>query len=231
VIQRDDKQKARKRRIIIYEDEKIIRDLFQIFFQTLEYEVVLFDEPHGCPVYNAASAGCDSLLPCADVVIADYHMPNMNGLELFQHQKDLGCKVIVKNKALISGDYDDDLQKQVAKLGATFFRKPLTLSSLANWVASCERRIDVSQPLGPIRKEKRVPFRQDILCRINSNPETLHGTSINISASGICLNLPVMIPREEKVRFITPLPFPLGMGSVRWINPHSDGYLMGLSCS
>lgn len=223
---------TRKRRIIIYEDEKIIRDLFQIFFQTLEYEVLLFEEPRGCPVYNAAANGCANSQPCSDVIIADYNMPSMTGIELFRMQKDRGCKVPVKNKALISGDYDEDLLKQIDKMGATFFRKPITLSSLANWVASCERRIDVTQPLGLIRKEPRVPFRQEVLCTVNDYPDPLRGTSVNISPSGLCLNLPVPVPPRESIRFITRLPFTSGTGTVQWVNPHSDGsYLLGLSCS
>jgi len=138
----------RKRRVILFDDEEIIVFLFKDFLSSLGYEVFAFTEPAACPVYEKNADACPEQYPCADIIITDFRMPRMNGLELIQEQTRRGCKLTVRNKAVTSGYLDEETQMKVKQLGCRYFQKPVEFSHLKEWLSECEKRIDRAQPLG-----------------------------------------------------------------------------------
>lgn len=138
----------RKRRVIIFDDDEIIVFLFKKFFPAMDYEVFAFTEPTICPVYEKDADACNDKYPCADVIITDFRMPRMNGLELIQEQTRRGCKVPTRNRAVTSGYLDEETQMKVKQLGCVYFQKPVDFSQLKQWLSECDKRIDRAQPLG-----------------------------------------------------------------------------------
>ncbi len=221
----------RKKRVIIYEDERVLRDLFQVFFTSLDYDVLTLSEPVICPVYAGNNNNCVHTRPCSDVMITDYFMPRMNGADLILAQTKQGCKLSPRNKAIISGDIDPAKISRVVELGCEYFQKPFPFSELADWVASCEHRIDLAQPLAVQRREERRPFSQEVACRVPRQTRLINGSTVNISASGVCLRLPVPLSEHDQVHFNTALPLPCSSASVRWVTRLDAGqYLTGLQC-
>ncbi len=221
----------RKRRVIVYEDEKVLQDFYTTFLTSLNYEVVVFPEPTICPLYSGKSDACTNIHPCADALITDFFMPRMNGVELIQAQAKRGCKLTPRNKALASGDIDKTLLQPILQLGCAYFQKPFPLSELVDWLAVCEKRIDIETPLGMQRREPRIPLIREVLCTVVQYAMPLRGICVNISDSGLCLKLPVYLQREESVGLPKDLPFPSGVGRVRWSAKQNDDlYLTGLQC-
>ncbi len=140
----------RKPRAIIYDDEIILLDLFKRWMVQRGYEVLTFSEPNACPLYGKHSDTCTQKYKCADVVITDFKMPKMTGLELLQSQRQRGCKLDVKQKAVISGDIERKNKKMILEMGVTFFQKPLIIPEFSEWLSQCEKRIDLSVPLSPL---------------------------------------------------------------------------------
>ncbi len=138
----------RKRRVIIFDDEEVIVFLFNKFFSSLDYEVLAFTEPAVCPVYEKNADACSQNSPCADIIITDFRMPRMNGLDLLRAQTRNGCKLTARNKAVTSGYLDEEIQAEIEGLGCRYFQKPVDFAQLKQWVAECENRIDRAQPLG-----------------------------------------------------------------------------------
>jgi hypothetical protein len=63
-------------------------------------------------------------------------------------------------------------------------------------------------------------------------PDTVRGTGVNISRSGICLLLPVMLEQKERINLRADLPYPHRSGEVRWTRQNDNGlYLTGLLCA
>jgi DNA-binding response OmpR family regulator len=140
----------RKKRAIVFDDDHFILIMFKKFFSSCGYEVLTFNEPTVCPVYEKQTEQCDKEYPCADIVITDFEMPKMNGIELLMHQTNRGCRLTIKNKAVISGSLDEENRKKIEELGGAFFQKPLNFDELTNWIDACEKRIDPSQPVGAL---------------------------------------------------------------------------------
>jgi DNA-binding response OmpR family regulator len=142
----------RKLRVNIFDDDVYHLKMLKLFMSQRDYEILTFDRPVVCPISGTRSDKCDTLKPCADIIITDYQMSEMTGLEMLLHQAQNGCKVDIRNKIVMSADLDNKGQKMLQGLGCTFFRKPFKLEELSACLDDCEKRVDLSKPLGIIRK-------------------------------------------------------------------------------
>ena len=151
----------RKPRIIIFDDEAVLLELLGLCFAKWGYEVFSYRTPMVCPFSGSSSSCCESLAPCADLVISDFQMPQMTGIELFQLQAQRGCKIDKKMKAIMSGRTDAKLITQCGDLGYRFFEKPFDCSDLKDWLSESEKHFDLSRPLGGKKADGRNDFKED----------------------------------------------------------------------
>jgi DNA-binding NtrC family response regulator len=220
----------RRMRIMIFDDEEAILSLFKDIFPPTDYEVLTFHEPVVCPNYDHCSDSCPALSPCADVVMTDYRMPGMNGLQLLEKQVSMGCALPIQNKAMISGYCDDMLQSEIEGMGYVFFQKPLRLSKIKQWLQECRERTDLSRPLHIPRKEERLPAPCERARMVVHNQELLEGAAINVSQSGLCLELKSPLAREQQVCVDSGPVLSCRTATVRWVRPREDGsYVAGLN--
>jgi len=220
----------RKRRIIVFDDEELIVKLLEEYLSSIGYEVFAYTTPVICPVYGENAEVC--IRPCADVIITDQKMPRMSGLELLQEQNGRGCRLPIKNKALISGFIDDERQRLVKEVGCAFFQKPFYFTELQAWLADCETRMDLTLPLFIRRKEKRYPISLEINYSLHDNRRLLEGVAVNISNTGLGLKHKNLLVKNQKVLLHTPLPVASNSATVCWTSALDDGsYLAGLNCS
>jgi CheY-like chemotaxis protein len=140
----------RKPRAIIFDDHETTLLALKKWMSKRGYEVIAFNEPIICPIYEKKTESCIKENQCADIIITDFKMPRMNGIELLQYQSQRGCTLDIKNKAIISAYMDDENKKAIKKIGCIFFEKPLELSELSDWLSECEKRIDLLLPLGSL---------------------------------------------------------------------------------
>ena len=220
----------RKPRVNIFDDEvsnlKVLKELLSM----RDYEVVTFDRPVVCPLYGAQADECLSSKPCADIIITDYQMPKMTGIEMLLLQAQRGCRVDVRNKAVTSGDPNSKL-KMIEGVAGAFFSKPIKLSELFAWLNTCEKRIDLSKPVGLIRKSNRHPADIDIVYAYSTDEKVYEGTLMNISDNGICLKMHAPLMEGQSIVITTELLNGCKNASVRWVKEMGDySYVAGLSC-
>ncbi len=221
----------RKRRAVIFDDEPSIQTLFKDYFSQMGYEVLTYGEPLLCPVYGQAGSVCEQGHPCADVLITDDQMPRMSGVELLRMQADNGCKMPPENKALMSGDISDEKHRIVSAMGCAAFVKPFSLRDMDSWIAACEQRMDLSQPLATRRNAERYPAAYDVRYFEDRGNTVRTATAVNISTTGLCLKVPAPLLRKQSIRIDTVLPIMSHMTSVRWVSELGNGaFLAGLQC-
>jgi CheY-like chemotaxis protein len=220
----------RKRRAIVYDDEALITSMFRMYLSSLNYEVLTFAEPvASCPIYSSDSDVCSKTAACADIILTDFQMPRMNGIQLLEAQVKNGCKLSIKNKALVSAYLDDVNLKKVEQLGCAYFHKPLDFSKFSAWLADCEKRIDLSKPLASRRKMGRHVVSRQIVYRADHNGEVQLGTAVDISDVGLRLRISNPLFTGQTIYIDTDLPNECRRGLVIWTLAAGDGtHLAGL---
>ena len=221
----------RKPRVIIFDDEPTLLELLELCFAKWGYEVFSYLTPVVCPLNGSSAGSCESHAPCADLVISDFQMPQMTGLELFQLQAQRGCKVDRKMKAIMSGHSDGELLKQCEDLGYRFFEKPFSCSDLTDWLGECEQNFDLSKQLGGKLPDRRYEFKQDIeYCLNGSGPdEKLIGFTINKSTDGLGLRVFNPLLAGQEITILNGLELPNLNGTVVWCKKVAENaYTAGL---
>jgi CheY-like chemotaxis protein len=134
-------------RIIVVDDEEVIRDVLKDFFTALGHEVLTSTEPLTCPIYTGGECPCAPGEVCGDFLITDNRMPRMSGIQFIQNQIRAGCKGITANKAIMSASFTDDELEQVRRLECRVFLKPFSLAEIEKWVNENRKNIDPDRRL------------------------------------------------------------------------------------
>jgi CheY-like chemotaxis protein len=142
-----------KLRAVVIDDNEQVRSVISSIMELRGYEVLSSPEPPACPVYLDSECKCPYEYECMDILITDQRTPRMTGLDFIENQARNGCKAIVKNKAVISGNWTDEELEQAKSLGCQVFNKPFKVEEIAKWLDECEKRIN------PNRKLAEVPVR------------------------------------------------------------------------
>jgi two-component system nitrogen regulation response regulator GlnG len=123
-------------KILVVDDEPKICAVLSAFLKTRGYQVV--------STSSGQEAVTAMLCERPDVVLLDIRMPEMGGMELFQHIRVLDPKARI---IMITGDGDEERAKQFLAMGAVeFIAKPFDLAHLDQAVAALvtERRMEAS---------------------------------------------------------------------------------------
>jgi len=121
-----------KLRILIVEDEESIRDSLQWFLEDLGHEVIATSVPDQCDVYQGQP--CTREKSCTDALIIDQHLPGILGLDFVEKLKERGCKGIITNMLLVSGDATSVDMDKANTLGLSVVQKPMTFDFLEDWL-------------------------------------------------------------------------------------------------
>lgn len=210
----------RKPRVIIYEDDVVTLNMLKRFFTKRGYEVYSYNEPQVCPLYEGLSNSCEKKDLCADLIISEFKLPIMTGIELFQRQSKRGCKMDSKMKAISSFYSDDELLKMCNDLGCRFFEKPYELSALSGWLSECEKLFDLSQPLNDKRASARQVFTQVIEYYVNpgASREKFIGITLDKSSDGLGLRIFNPLRAGDEITILKRFETTKQKGVVMWCN-------------
>lgn len=222
----------RKIRINVFDDDPTNLKLFAAIMSARNYEVNTYDRTVACPLYSTqAEAECSRLKPCADIILTDNQMPGMTGIEMLLDQALRGCRIDSRNKAVASADLDRKQRQIVAGLGCAVFEKPFRLKELITWLDDCERRIDLSMPLGIIRKGARYPADLEMVYATDPDEMFHAGTAMNYSVSGLCLRTDTLLAVGQSIVIKSDFPNGCRSASVCWVTKtEGDCFLAGIAC-
>jgi DNA-binding NtrC family response regulator len=132
-----------KLRILVFDDDAEFRTMLQTALSSKGHEVTALSDPTEFPFFNRESCTCLPNEPCANILIADNIMPNIEGIDFFKKLKKKGCHPLVQgNVAIVSGYLTIHYMNELNDLGIQYFRKPFKLSDIFDWVDECHARIE-----------------------------------------------------------------------------------------
>ena len=133
-------------RILVLDDDVEIRKLLKTALADKGHEVTALADPTEFPFLTNETCSCPTGAPCADILIFDNIMPNIEGIDLFKKLKSCGCHPLVKgNVAIMSGYLTIHYMNELNELGIQYFRKPFKLKDIYEWVDLCQARINESE--------------------------------------------------------------------------------------
>lgn len=125
-------------RILIVEDQREVSRLLRSALETLEHTLEVVEIPSG------EEAILDSSRNKVDLLVSDYRLPGMSGIELMRKVRshNSGVKII-----LVTGQTDPKIRKEVAEAGAdAFFIKPVPM---ADFLDAVERHLGLVETILP----------------------------------------------------------------------------------
>ena len=132
-------------KMVVIDDEPSILALMKRTLERRGHTVLTYTNPLECPLYHAPSCPCAAANPCPDIIITDYDMPNVNGLDFLMDVYTRGCRC--RDVAIITGKGVDELDmRRMAKLGTRYFLKPIDFDELYAWMYRVEKRLSEIRP-------------------------------------------------------------------------------------
>lgn len=131
--------------IMIFDDDPQVLALMQRSIQRKGHAVLVYENPLECPLSKVNFRTREPALACPDIIICDFNMPGMNGVEFMEELHDRGCPC--RNFALMTGGgLDESEWIRTARLGTRLFIKPVNFTELFSWMDGVARALDGNGP-------------------------------------------------------------------------------------
>jgi CheY-like chemotaxis protein len=133
-------------RILIVEDQREVSRLLHTSLDTLEYKLDVVE------IFSGEEAILDASRKRVDLLISDYRLPGISGIELMRKVKQYqpNAKII-----LITGLTDPKVRKEVAEAGAdSFFIKPVPIADFLDAVERHLGFVKTFLPPEPISRDE-----------------------------------------------------------------------------
>lgn len=171
---------------MILDDDPVILSLLKNILGADGFEVAAYSSPSACPLLADESCPCSQKEMCPDLIISDYDMPAVNGLDFLGHLKRKKCKC--NNIALISGGWNEqDLQVSLPP-GVNAFSKPFS-RQFWSWLKKIKGQAEGSVSRTYRRSFERYvcDFPIDLYFSSPGLVETVRAVARNISKGGMLI--------------------------------------------
>jgi len=131
---------------LVIDDDPTALSLIKRILHRRNYEVKTYADPFDSPLHQCTACPCSLQARCPDLIISDFNMPRVNGVQLLESSMNKGCHC--RHLALISGEnFPETALIQMAKYGTRFFAKPLRIDDFYSWLDRVELDVSIAQSL------------------------------------------------------------------------------------
>jgi len=135
----------KKLRIVLLDDDDSIREVLSALLTHKGYEVFAFSKPTICPLLRLPECRCNRNQSCADAILTDLDMPEMDGIQFIKNLKKKNCKC--RHVAIMSGCLSSGDEHKARQLGCQIFRKPFDSNKFFEWLEDIQKTVTPSRIL------------------------------------------------------------------------------------
>lgn len=129
-------------RILVLDDDQDTCNLLETALSAKGHQVSTYTDPIKAPFLHNRNCPCKRHDSCADAILADIVMPNIEGIDFVKILKDEGCwPLSLGNVAIISGYLTIHYMEDLNEMGVQYFRKPFELEAIYKWAEECTERL------------------------------------------------------------------------------------------
>ena len=129
-------------RILVLDDDKETCDLLETALTAKGHKVTTYTDPTKAPFMHNRDCPCNPDDSCADAILADIVMPNIEGIDFVKFLREEGCwPLSMGNVAIISGYLTIHYMEDLNEMGVQYFRKPFELEAIYRWAEECSERL------------------------------------------------------------------------------------------
>jgi DNA-binding response OmpR family regulator len=132
-------------RVVLFDDEPAIRQVLGALCKDRGYEVFTFPHPGLCPLHVMDRCPCSPGTVCADLLLSDLHMPEVQGLDFVESLLSKQC--VAPHLGLMSARWSPAAYARAARLGCRLFTKPFPLAELLAWLDAAEAQVAPTRAL------------------------------------------------------------------------------------
>ena len=172
---------------VIFDDDPVIRSLLTGVLSSVGYKVTSYSNPVKCPLYSDPCCPCSLDGACPDLIISDYDMPGVNGLEFIENIRNKNCRCM--NIAVMSGSWVEDDLRQILPTGVSVLSKPFTLNRFGSWLNEVRAKSGGMPGAANRRTSTRYPCDFPVELYFNSPGllELVSAVARNISTGGMLI--------------------------------------------
>lgn len=169
-----------KKKILIVDDDYCVRNLCVDVLTAAGYET------------SEAQNGVEALQSIKeeifDLVVADVHMPVMDGLAFYKRVIN-DCEHLKARFLFMTGDLTEDLQRTFSELNLKYLWKPFKIIDLINCVDAMTMiySSEEIERISFVRQEVRIPLKKECVAATIDGQKIKKAHVINFSENGIGL--------------------------------------------
>jgi len=132
-------------RAVIFDDEPAMRHVLWMLCDRRGYEVFTFPTPALCPLYAMHRCPCPPGTVCADLLLSDLNMPEVQGLDFVEGLLAKAC--VAPHIALMSAAWSEAARARAVRLGCRLFTKPFSSAEILAWFDTVESQVESTRAL------------------------------------------------------------------------------------
>jgi DNA-binding response OmpR family regulator len=124
---------------VIFDDEPAVRQVLGALCARRGYDVFTFPDPGLCPLYVMDRCPCPPGTVCADLLLSDLHMPEVQGLDFVESLLAKAC--VTPHIALMSAAWSAAAWARAGRLGCRLFTKPFASAEILAWFDTVQAHV------------------------------------------------------------------------------------------
>jgi DNA-binding response OmpR family regulator len=124
-------------KIMVVDDDPAICNMLKIMLSARGHQVDTYLDPTATPIVQGQEEAAIKESCSVDVMLVDYCMPNMNGLDFLKLANERDCGTKKCKKAIITAYGTAEVCRELNQLGIKYFRKPFRFPEINNWLEEC----------------------------------------------------------------------------------------------